>query len=58
VVVESGDCLWSIAADRLPRGATAAQIDAEWRRWYAANRATVGVDPNLIYPGQVLEPPA
>ncbi|HET9476473.1 MAG TPA: LysM domain-containing protein, partial [Dehalococcoidia bacterium] len=27
---------------------------ADWRRLYEANRATIGPDPNRIYPGQVL----
>jgi nucleoid-associated protein YgaU len=57
VIVQSGDCLWSIAAKGLPADASDAQIDDEWRRWYAANRAVVGADPDLIYPGQVLTAP-
>ena len=57
VVVQRGDTLWSIAARHLDRHATAADIDAEYRRWFAANRETVGDDANLILPGQLLRPP-
>lgn len=58
VVVLRGDTLWSIAAHRLGRAATNADIDAEWRRWFAANRDVIGADANLISPGQQLRPPA
>lgn len=54
VIVRPGDSLWSIAADHLPPGATAAQIDAAWRTWYRVNRDVIGDDPNLITPGQHL----
>ncbi len=50
-VVRRGDCLWSIAAARLGPRATASTIDAGWRRIYAANRAAIGDDPNLIHIG-------
>jgi nucleoid-associated protein YgaU len=56
VVVESGDCLWNIAARRLARP-TAARIAVAWPRWWRANRARVGADPDLIRPGQRLRPP-
>jgi len=56
--VKRGDCLWNIAKAHLPDGASDAQIDAEWHRWYAANRQTIGDNPNLIYPGQVFHAPA
>lgn len=55
--VVRGDCLWDIAKAHLPAGATDAQIDSEWHRWYAANRSIVGANPDLIYPGQVFTPP-
>jgi nucleoid-associated protein YgaU len=57
VIVQPGDCLWAIAAARLPADASDAEIDHEWRRWYAVNRAVVGADPDRIYPGQVLTAP-
>ena len=59
-LVRPGDTLWDIAAAQIPpsqRGnaATAAQ----WQRVYAANRATIGDNPDLILPGArlVLPPP-
>lgn len=58
VVVRSGDSLWSLAADRLPRSAGPAAIDRAWREVYAANRAEIGADPGLIRPGQRLHLPA
>lgn len=58
VVVRPGDSLWSIAAAHLPAGASAADVAAEWPRWWDANRAVVGTDPDLVHPGQVLVPPA
>lgn len=57
VVVQSGDTLWSIAAEHLGQEAADAQIAAEWPRWYAANRATIGDDPSELRPGMVLELP-
>jgi len=57
VLVRPGDCLWDIVARHLGPGATDAQVAQAWPRWYAANRAVIGPDPNLIYPGQRLTPP-
>ncbi len=57
VVVHRGDTLWSIAARHLAPGASDAEIAAAWPRWYAANRAVIGPDPQLILPGQRLRPP-
>jgi hypothetical protein len=58
--VRPGDTLWDIAAAHLPAGAsrTNATIDAYWRQIWHANRAVVGADPNLIFPGARLEIPA
>ena len=58
VVVRAGDSLWQIAQEHLAPAASPAQIAAAWPDWYAANRAVVGADPNLIRPGQVLARPA
>lgn len=58
VVVEAGDSLWTIAARYLPPGATDAEVAAAWPRWYQANSAVIGADPDLIQPGQVLATPA
>lgn len=57
VVVQRGDSLWAIAARHLGPGATNAGIATEWPRWYAANRAVIGRDPNLLLPGQRLIAP-
>ena len=57
LVVHRGDSLWSIAARHLGPAATTSQIDAEWHRWFAANRLVIGDDPNAIRPGQVLSSP-
>lgn len=58
VVVTTGDTLWQIAADSLPRDASPARIARAWPRWFAANTRTIGADPNLIRPGEVLHAPA
>lgn len=57
IVVRRGDTLWSIAQRHLGPGATDEQVDAHWRRWYDANRAVIGADPDLISPGARLTPP-
>ena len=38
-------------------GVDNARVAAEWPRWHAANRSTIGPDPNLILPGQRLRVP-
>jgi len=58
IVVVRGDTLWGIAARHLAPGATNAQIATAWPRWYAANVAVIGPDPNLLLPGQELAVPA
>jgi nucleoid-associated protein YgaU len=58
VVVRPGDSLWRISKLRLGPSATPAQTATAWPRWYAANRAVIGADPDLIRPGLVLRPPA
>ena len=58
VQVRRGDCLWLLAARRLPPGAPDGQIAAYWPRWYAANREVVGTDPGLLQPGELLTVPA
>ena len=57
VVVRRGDTLWDLAARHLGPDATAADIAAEWPRWYAANRQAIGPDPDLLRPGERLVPP-
>jgi len=69
VRVRAGDCLWSLAARDLASrdlagrggvrrsGPRPAEIAVAWRRWYAANRATIGPNPGLLHPGEVLRVP-
>ena len=57
-VVQHGDTLWGLAAAELGPDATDSAIAARWPQWYAANRALIGPDPDLLYPGQVLRIPA
>ena len=57
VVVAAGDSLWLIAARRLGPGASPADVAAETHRWYAANVAVIGANPDLLRPGQVLAAP-
>ncbi len=58
VQVRAGDCLWTLAADRLPPGASDARIAGAVLDWYSRNRTVIGPDPDLILPGQQLIPPA
>jgi len=57
VVVAPGDTLWDLARRHLHRGATDAEIARAWPRWYRANRAVIGPDPNLLLPGMRLRVP-
>lgn len=55
--VTSGECLWSIAADFLPRDSSDADIARAWQEIYSLNRAVIGPDPDVIIPGTVLTLP-
>ncbi|MDX6285689.1 MAG: hypothetical protein QOG53_1174 [Frankiales bacterium] len=55
-VVRPGDCLWTIAARHLDKPTVDTVADS-WPRWYAANRAVIGADPNVLHPGQRLIAP-
>jgi nucleoid-associated protein YgaU len=57
VVVRRGDTLWAIASRSLGAGASDAEVAAEWPRWWHANRAVIGADPDLLQPGTRLVPP-
>lgn len=57
VVVRSGDTLWGLAERSLPEGASPADVAAAWPRWYRANHAVIGDDPDLLRPGQHLVAP-
>lgn len=48
--VKKGDCLWNIAKSLYGNG-------VDYTKIYNANKGTVGNNPNLIYPGQVLTIP-
>lgn len=55
-VVAAGDCLWSIAAN-LASTDDPVTVDHTWREIYAANRSTIGADPNVISIGMTLTIP-
>lgn len=48
--VVKGDCLWYIAKRFYGKG-------GEWPKIYSVNKAIIGGNPNLIYPGQVFTIP-
>lgn len=57
VVVQPGDHFWKISERRLAD--TAAPIGPYWRRVVEQNRDTIrSGDPDLIFPGEVVELPA
>jgi nucleoid-associated protein YgaU len=58
VTVLAGDTLWDIAATAMGPGASDMDIAMQWPRWYEANRAVIGQDPDVLLPGQILQPPA
>lgn len=55
-VVAPGDSLWSIVRERSP-AADDADVGDQVRAWYRTNRTVIGPDPDLIHPGQRLDPP-
>lgn len=57
VPVLAGDSLWGIVADHMGPGASDVDIALEWPRWYEANKALLGPNPDVLLPGQVLLPP-
>ncbi len=60
-VVLRGECLWTIAAADLHARTGAEPTDAQTAtavdRWWTANAAVIGPDPDRLFPGQVLHPP-
>jgi hypothetical protein len=58
VVVRRGDTLWSLTERYLGPGATGAQVNREWPRWVAANRAVLTRGPDHLVPGMRLTPPS
>jgi resuscitation-promoting factor RpfA len=57
-VVRPGESLWSITRDHLGSAATNAAIAHAWPQIWAANRAVIGADPAVLFPGQRLQIPA
>lgn len=57
VVVQPGDCLWSLASRSLGPTATDRKIAEAWPTWWAANREVIGDDPHYLRPGMRLVPP-
>lgn len=58
VIVLAGDTLWDIAARDLGPAASDVDVALHWPRWYQANRAEIGENPDVLLPGQILKPPA
>jgi nucleoid-associated protein YgaU len=60
-VVEQGDCLWHLADADLRshegRTPTDREIATAVNAWWTANADVIGPDPDLLLPGQVLQPP-
>lgn len=60
-VVLRGECLWTVAAADLARRTgrtpTDGEVAAAVVRWWHANAAVIGPDPDVLLPGQVLRPP-
>lgn len=58
VTVLAGDSLWTIAARALGPEASDLDIALDWPRWYEANRAAIGDNPDVLLPGQILQVPS
>ena len=58
VTVLAGDTLWDIAARELGPAASDVEVALHWPRWYQANKAEIGENPDVLLPGQILKPPA
>ena len=58
ITVLAGDTLWDIAARDLGPAASDVDVALHWPRWYQANIAEIGEDPDVLLPGQILQPPA
>jgi hypothetical protein len=56
-IVRRGDSLWLIARGTLPPAAPTASICRRVDALYTANRAVIGPDPDLIFPGMQLTQP-
>ncbi|ACL40400.1 conserved hypothetical protein [Pseudarthrobacter chlorophenolicus A6] len=58
VAVLAGDTLWDIVRTQLGSNASDIDVALEWPRWYEANKAVIGQNPDVLLPGQVLQPPS
>lgn len=58
ITVQAGDTLWDIAARHLGYGASDLDVALQWPRWYEANQALIGQNPDVLLPGQILQPPS
>jgi nucleoid-associated protein YgaU len=58
ITVLAGDTLWDIAARDLGPAASDVDVALHWPRWYQANKAKIGENPDVLLPGQILNPPA
>lgn len=56
--VTAGESLWSITADLLGPGATAAQVAEAWPELYDENRSQIGPDPDWVLAGSRLTVPS
>lgn len=58
VTVLAGDTLWDIAARELGPDASDIEVALHWPRWYQANKAAIGENPDVLLPGQILKSPS
>jgi hypothetical protein len=58
VTVLAGDTLWDVAAHAMGTDASDVDIATQWPRWYEANRSIIGPNPDVLLPGQILQPPS
>jgi nucleoid-associated protein YgaU len=56
-MVRRGDCLWLITQAALGNRVSIVRINDGWQRIWRANASTIGGNPHLIFPGQVLRIP-
>jgi nucleoid-associated protein YgaU len=56
-MVRRGDCLWLITRAALGNRVSIVKINNGWQRIWRANASTLGGNPHLIFPGQVLRIP-
>ena len=57
VLVRPGDCLWRLASELIGTGSPDTDVARTMQALYRANRAAIGPDPDLIFPGTRLKTP-